>query len=331
MYAHFKIPPQYKGPCSGMEQEDIEGIIYNSYYQWVPIYLIILAVFFYLPRVLWLVMEGGLMKFFGKGTTTRIIEDPEEKRDKLVEFFRANIHNKYNIYYYGFIFCELMNILVLIGAFFATDRFLEYRWRDYGFRVWTYYHLPPEEQRMASKTNPMCYTFPRIAACTYYRFGTGGKQENIEALCILSLNIINDKVFLVIWWWFFVLFFLGFCRMIFRVVQIISVRLRFYMLNMRMHRYFKRNENMVRVRTYVYGCSRGDWFVLYQLSKNLNRPFFMEFLVNLSKVIEAQKENPNLLDNKDEGDGIMDMMLKPALTTYESREAGKGGDDDDSD
>ena len=35
--------------------------------------------------MLWLMMEGGLMKFFGKGTTTRIIEDPEEKRDKLVE------------------------------------------------------------------------------------------------------------------------------------------------------------------------------------------------------------------------------------------------------
>ena len=85
MYAHFKIPPEYKGPCSGTEQENLEGIIYNSYYQWVPIFLITVAVIFYLPRCLWLIMEGGLMKFFGKGTTTRIIEDPEEKRDKLVE------------------------------------------------------------------------------------------------------------------------------------------------------------------------------------------------------------------------------------------------------
>ena len=40
-------------------------------------------------------MEGGLMKFFGKGTTTRFIEDQEEKRDKLVTFFIKNIHNKY--------------------------------------------------------------------------------------------------------------------------------------------------------------------------------------------------------------------------------------------
>ena len=49
-----------------------------------------LAVLFYLPRMLWLMMEGGLMKFFGKGTTTRIIEDPEEKRDKLVEVCITN-------------------------------------------------------------------------------------------------------------------------------------------------------------------------------------------------------------------------------------------------
>ena len=90
MYADFNIPAHYTGPCSGKDNEDIDGVprvgnIYNSYYQWVPIYLIFLAVLFYLPRCMWLVMEGGLMKFFGKGTTTRFIEDPEEKRDKLVK------------------------------------------------------------------------------------------------------------------------------------------------------------------------------------------------------------------------------------------------------
>jgi hypothetical protein len=37
---------------------------------------------------------------------------------------------------------------------------------------------------------------------------------------------------------------------------------------------------MEKIHNYVYKCSRGDWFVLYQLSKNLNRPFFMDFLVS---------------------------------------------------
>ena len=39
--------------------------------QWVPLYLLGLAILFYLPRMFWLMVEGGLMKFFGQGTTTR--------------------------------------------------------------------------------------------------------------------------------------------------------------------------------------------------------------------------------------------------------------------
>ena len=76
---------EYKGACSGGDEEgDRESIVYNSYYQvltleitmkkvdqWVPLYLLGLAILFYLPRMFWLMVEGGLMKFFGQGTTTR--------------------------------------------------------------------------------------------------------------------------------------------------------------------------------------------------------------------------------------------------------------------
>ena len=79
-------------------------------------------------------------------------------------------------------------------------------------------------------------SFSRIDRFGHFRYGSGGKQENVNAICILNLNIINDKVFLVIWWWFFVLFFLGTCRLIFRIVQMNSVRLRFSLLNLRLHR-----------------------------------------------------------------------------------------------
>jgi hypothetical protein len=53
--------------------------------------------------------------------------------------------------------------------------------------------MPPEE-REAEGSNPMCETFPRIAACNYVRYGMGGGQDTKNAICILGLNMINDKV-----------------------------------------------------------------------------------------------------------------------------------------
>ena len=58
-----------------------------------------------------------------------------------------------------------------------------------------------------------------LASCDYWRWGTGGQQENINAICVLSLNMINDKVFLILWWWFLFLAIVGALRIIYRIVQ----------------------------------------------------------------------------------------------------------------
>ena len=33
-----------------------------------------------------------------------------------------------------------------------------------------------------------------VGVCNYQRYGRGGGQETKNALCVLSLNMINDKV-----------------------------------------------------------------------------------------------------------------------------------------
>jgi len=318
MYSTWNIPREYKGACSGGDQDmQTTTIVYNSYYQWVPLYLIFMAVIFYLPRMFWIMMEGGLMKFFGKGTTTRFIEDQEEKKDKLVQFFCKNIHNKYNIYFCGFIFCEVLNLLIVIFHFALTHRFLHYRYIAYGFDVWQYYQLPEEEQRMPGRKNPMCNTFPRIAACDYWRWGSGGRQENINAICILALNHINDKVFFLLWWWCFFIMLIAVVRLIYRAIQCSSPCLRYHLINMRMNRYFKRSAKVEKIESFILECKLGDWFVLYQMSKNLNRPFFMDFLTTLS-VRYSDKAFCDDFDSDDEGDNFMTMLLKPSYTTQES-------------
>ena len=61
MHSTFGIPHDYKGPCARrwgnqqsdplfIDDDDFDVIVYNSYYQWVPIYLIFLATLLYIPR-----------------------------------------------------------------------------------------------------------------------------------------------------------------------------------------------------------------------------------------------------------------------------------------
>ena len=59
-------------------------------------------------------------------------------------------------------------------------------------------------------------------------------------------------------------------------------------MELRMHRYFKKNENIIKVKKYLAECSVGDWFVLYQMSKNMNKRLFFDFLTSLAQVSRGE-------------------------------------------
>lgn len=133
------------------------------------------------------------MKFLAKGATEKIVEDADEKRESLIRTFHDHLHNKYNAYAAWFLCCEQLNFTVVLSQWFITNRFLKYQFLRYGPAVISYYNLPPEERSLTQGVNPMCEAFPRIASCNYVRYGTGGGQEVRSAICILGLNMINDK------------------------------------------------------------------------------------------------------------------------------------------
>jgi len=280
MYSTFDIPQEFKGSCSRQSFDSTN--LYNTYYQWVSIFLMVQAIIFYIPRCIWLSMEGGLMTFLVKGNQGRVIEDAQDKQKVLLNNYLEHVHNKFNKYAFCFFFCELLNILISISQVFVTNAFLNYQFIDYGYLVYQHYRLPPEERQLATALNPMCEVFPKVAVCNYQRYGRGGGQETKNALCILSLNMINDKVFALLWVWHCVLIVAGINRIITRSVQLSSSRIRYFLMKMMMHRYLRNNKHSKHIQHYVVNCSIGDWFVLYQMSKNMNKRFFAEFLALLS-------------------------------------------------
>jgi len=101
------------GSCSRKSFDSTN--LYNTYYQWVSIFLMVQAIVFYIPRCIWLSMEGGLMNFLVKGTQGRVIEDANEKQNKLLDNYLEHVHNKFNKYAFCFFFCELLNILISVS------------------------------------------------------------------------------------------------------------------------------------------------------------------------------------------------------------------------
>lgn len=143
-----------------------------------------------------------------------------------------------------------------------------------------------EEQKRLNLIDPMCEVFPKQAGCYYTRYGLGGGVDSRHGMCVLCLNMINDKVFLFIWFWHIFLVIMGCIRITSRCFQLTSSRVRYFLMKMKMARFFKNNAHMKHIKHYVHHCSIGDWFVLYQMSKNLNKRFFAEFLALLAMTVD---------------------------------------------
>ena len=44
------------------------------------------------------------------------------------------------------------------------------------------------------KPNPLCTVFPTVTSCSFQSVGSAAGEQKFNSLCILSLNIINEKV-----------------------------------------------------------------------------------------------------------------------------------------
>jgi len=78
----------------------------------------------------------------------------------------------------------------------------------------------------------------------------------------------------------------------------------------RINRYLRTSPKKAQIEAFIRSRPLGDFFVLYQLGKNLNRYFFVEFVTRLSDLEE--REGAAVKGDEDEGDTIIDMFIKPA-------------------
>ena len=91
---------------------------------------------------------------------------------------------------------------------------------------------------------------------------------------------------------------MGTLRIFTRSPQLVSAQVRYFLMKSQMERYFKKNAHLDRIKYYLLNCSIGNWYILYQISKNINPRLFAEFITVLAETINPdptiENEEPEI-------------------------------------
>ena len=80
------------------------------------------------------------------------------------------------------------------------------------------------------RDDPLNRVFPKVTKCSFQKYGPSGTMEKFDGLCILPLNIINEKIYVLLWFWFVFLITISAIQLIWRILSIISSGTREFIL-----------------------------------------------------------------------------------------------------
>lgn len=288
IYATFTVPLKAGGRNATAVHPGVSAYVegdkikYHKYYQWVYFVLFFQAFCFYVPRFLWKSWEGGRVRTLSLDLNARAICGGDGDRDKHVEaligYFSKNLHTQ-NFYLARYVFCECLNFANVIGQIVFLDYFLEGEFRTYGIDVLRFTDAEPEK-----RVDPMARVFPKVTKCLFQNYGPSGNVQRFDGLCVLPLNIVNEKIFMFLWCWFLVVAVLSGVNLVYRPLVVLVPQLRCFLL---------KSSSLLtpsaKIRTVVGKCQVGSWFVLYQLSQNVDPTVFMELLTGLANALDGHK------------------------------------------
>ena len=132
-------------------------------------------------------------------------------------------------------------------------------------------------------------------SCTLQQVGVTGAGKKINGMCILSQNIINEKIYLALWFWYMFLFMMCGLQFFYYIIIIAVPGLKSRMISQS-----RNNHEGGSLSLFLKeDCDIGDWFLLNQIRKNVNGCFFETFLAEIVFLSNGGRSNSTLNLRKD--------------------------------
>lgn len=296
-FAHPGVSPHSKD----------ETIIHHAYYQWVPFVLFFQAILCYLPHLLWKNFEGGTIRNMVEGLQRLYLRSPDDidrqvngyniYSAKTMTSYVGRLHKQFQTVsrfrlnrYWGImlVFCESLNLLNVVMQLRAIDRFLGGSFLNLGKRILS---GDPYD-------NPFDQVFPKVTKCDFHKYGPTGTIQVHDAMCVMALNIINEKIYAILWFWFVILVPLSFSVLLWRILSAVL-----YSRSERFNHYLLKETtgmklNPVDVAIITRQASYADWLLLYYLASNMDGPIFTELLHNLAVDLDEHRQSPDFAEDE---------------------------------
>lgn len=245
--------------------------VYHKYYQWVCFVLFFQAMCFYAPRYIWKLFEGNRLRTILLGLDSPILTDAPKRREVLIKYFRNNM-GAHKVYYMSYAICEVLAFFNIIMQMYLIDSFLGGEFSTYGTKVISF-----TDWDDSVRFDPMMRIFPRLTKCTFHRYGSSGDVQKHDAMCILPINIINEKIYIFLWFWFYFLGIVTFVSLIWRFSTYSFRGARLFVFKQRAK--FCSTQELIQV---FDSLPVADWYLVDLLAKNMDPVHFGDFIRDLN-------------------------------------------------
>lgn len=105
-------------------------------------------------------------------------------------------------------FCEILNLLNILLQIHLTNKFLSGEFYQLGFNFLA--------EDFKGLMDCLDFVFPKMTKCHFHKYGVSGSIQTFDALCVMALNVINEKIFVFLWFWYLVVFCVSVMALIWR-------------------------------------------------------------------------------------------------------------------
>jgi len=288
----FTIPRKLAGDIGrdiiaqgvGVYNRKEDDVTVHAYYQWVPFVLFMQACMFYAPHLLCKTWEGGKITGIISGLNSMVLDRAERNsRTRILAQYLVDNINTHNIWAIKMFLTEILYFLNVLFNLYFIDVFLDGEFRKYGLEVAYMMEEDPE-----NRIDPMSRIFPRVTKCTFHKFGPSGSLMRRDALCVLPVNIINEKIYVFLWFWLLVLLAVTGMVLIYSAFLLIAPSVRNMLLRSRAA---QQPGALMALDQVSRQMEIGDWKLFYILGLNMEPLVFGELMTEFAEQLKDGNHN----------------------------------------